>query len=123
MKKNFYNIIKGKFLVSDDAFKNWRFIIFLSALALMMIASSHQADKKVHQIARLSNQVKELKSEYVDVRMRLMQTKMESKIIAAMARRGLQPSVTPPQKIKITTKNKNYVNTYQMLYLQQSCRK
>jgi hypothetical protein len=104
MKKNFYNIVKGKFLVSDDAFKNWRFIIFMSVLALIMIASSHNADKKVHRIAQLNNQVKELKSEYVDVRMRLMQTKMESKIIAAMANRGLEPSVTPPQKIRITTK-------------------
>ena len=101
MKKKFYNLIKGTFLVSDDAFKNWRFIIFLSCLALIMIASSHQADKKVHEIARLSNEVKELKSEYVDVRMRLMQSKMESRIIQAMAHRGLQPSETPPQKIII----------------------
>ena len=60
MKKNFYNILKGKFLVSDDAFRNWRFIIFLSALALIMIASSHRADKKVHRIAQLNNEVKEL---------------------------------------------------------------
>lgn len=101
MKDNFYNIIKGKFLVSDDALKNWRFIIFLSVLALMMISSSHSADRKVHYISKLNNEVKELKSEYVDVRMRLMQTKMESKIITAMEKRGLLPSVTPPQKIKI----------------------
>lgn len=90
--------------MSDDALKNWRFIIFLSVLALVMIASSHTADKKVHQIAKLSNDVKELKSEYVDVRMRLMQSKMESKIIKSMEQRGLQPSETPPQKIMITTK-------------------
>ena len=104
MKDSFYNILKGKFLVSDSAFKNWRFIIFLSLLALIMIASSHSADKKVHRIAQLNNKVKELKSEYVDVRMILMQTKLESKIISEMAGRGLQPSVTPPQKILITTK-------------------
>lgn len=104
MKKNFQNIIKGTFLVSDDAFNNWRFIIFLSLLALVMIASSHTADRKVHQIAQLNNQVKELKSEYLDVRKQLMQTKMESKITAAMLGRGLQPSTTPPQKIKIISK-------------------
>lgn len=101
MKRNFYNIVKGKFLVSDDAFKNWRFIIFLSVLALVMIASSHQADKKVHQIARLNNEVKELKSEYVDVRMQLMQSKMETKIIKAMESRNLFPSEIPPKKIII----------------------
>jgi len=99
MKKNFYNIIKGRFLVSDDALKNWRFIIFLSVLALVMIGSSHSADGKVHEIAALSNQVKELKSEYVDMRMRLMQVKMESRIISNMEQKGLLPSETPPQKI------------------------
>jgi len=101
MKSSFYNILKGKFLVSDGAFKNWRFIIFLSLLALIMIASSHNADKKVHKIAQLNNDVKELKSEYLDVRMILMQSKLETKIIAAMEKRGLRPSVTPPQKIRI----------------------
>jgi hypothetical protein len=104
MRQNILNIIKGKFLVNDDAMKNWRFIIFLSFLALIMIASSHSADKKVHRIAQLSNEVKELKSEYVDVRMKLMQSRMESKIIKAMAMRGLAPSETPPQKIKIVNK-------------------
>lgn len=90
--------------MSDDALKNWRFIIFLSLLALVMIGSSHTADKKVHKIAQLSNEVKELKSEYLDVRKQSMQAKRESKITEAMARRGLELSVTPPQKIKITNK-------------------
>ena len=105
MKNNFHNILKGKFLVSDGAFKNWRFIIFLSVLALVMIASSHSADKKVHRIAQLNDDVKELKSEYLDVRMILMRSKMESEIIASMSKRGLQPSMLPPQKILITTKD------------------
>jgi hypothetical protein len=90
--------------VNDDALKNWRFIIFLSALALVMIASSHTADRKVHRIAQLNNDVKELKSEYADVRIKLMEIKMESRITKAMVGRGLQPSETPPKKIKIVTK-------------------
>ena len=68
-----------------------------------MIASSHSADKKVHEIAALDNRVKELKSEYVDVRMKLMRAKMESRITREMAPRGLKPSQTPPVKIQITT--------------------
>ncbi len=104
MKQNLYNIIKGRFLVSDDAFKNWRLVVFLSILALVMIGSSHTADKKVHRIAQLSNQTKELKSEYLDVRKQLTQTKMESKITLVMAKTGLQTSETPPKKIIITKK-------------------
>ncbi len=102
MNANFYDLIKGKFLVSDDSLKNWRFIIFLSVLALIMIGSSHSADKKVHKISKMMAEVKELKSEYVDVRMILMQSKMESKIIDQMTNRGIVPSTTPPQTIRIT---------------------
>ena len=104
MKKSFYNIVKGRFLVSDDTFKNWRFVVFLSILALVMIGSSHTADKKVHRIARLSNEAKELKSEYLDGRKQLTQAKMESKLTAVMSKTGLQTSTIPPQKIIITKK-------------------
>lgn len=103
MRASFYNLIKGKFLVNDDSLKNWRLILFVSFLALFMIGSSHSADKKVHKIARLNTEVKELKSEYVDIRMQLMQSRMESKILAIMESHGLQTSTTPPKKIKIIT--------------------
>ena len=104
MKENIYNIIRGKFLVSDDTFKNWRFMAFFNLLFLIMIASSHTADKKVHRIAKLSNEAKELKSEYLDVRKQLTHAKMESKLTAVMSKTGLQTSTIPPQKISIIKK-------------------
>ena len=101
MKKNIYSILKGTFLVSDDSFKNWRMIIFISFLAIVMIGSSHSADKKVHEIARLNNEVKELRSAFVDGRKKLMGLKMESSVILKMSEKGLSPSVIPPKKIKV----------------------
>ncbi|MCB4808077.1 S-adenosyl-methyltransferase [Tamlana sp. 62-3] len=101
MKKSIYNILKGTFLVSDDAFKNWRFILFVSFLAIVMIASSHSADKKVYEIAKMKEQVKELRSEFVDGRSRLMKIKMESSVVEIMNKKGLEVSVIPPKKIKV----------------------
>lgn len=101
MKKGIYGILKGKFLISDDSFKNWRVIIFISALAIIMIASSHSADKKVHEIAKLNNEVKELRSAFVDGRSRLMRLKMESSIVTKMAEKGIVPSLIPPKKIRV----------------------
>ena len=101
MKKSLYSILKGKFLISDDSFKNWRVIIFISALAIVMIASAHSADKKVYEIARLKNEVKELRSAFVDGRSKLMKLKMESSIVNEMVEKGIVPSVIPPKKIKI----------------------
>lgn len=101
VKKSIYSILKGTFLVSDDSFKNWRMIIFISVLAIGMIASSHSADKKVHEIARLNNEVKELRSAFVDGRKKLMGLKMESSVVLKMTEKGLSPSVIPPKKIKV----------------------
>jgi hypothetical protein len=105
MKKNIYNILKGTFLVSDDSFRNWRFILFISGLAIIMIASSHSADKKVYEIARLKNEVKEMRSAFVDARSKLMRLKMESQVITGMRYKGLAPSVIPPKKIKVKRQN------------------
>ncbi|MGJ5642496.1 FtsL-like putative cell division protein [Formosa sp. S-31] len=104
MKKRFYSILKGTFLVSDNSYKNWRALIFGFFLAFVMIASSHRADKKVHEIARLNNEVKELRSAFVDGRSRLMRLKMESSVVNKMAVKGLEPSEIPPRKIKVKSK-------------------
>ena len=101
MKKEMYNILKANFLINGDAVKNWRFIVFCTFLAIIMIACSHSAERKVHNIAKLDNEVRELRSEFVDVRSALMKLKMESTITSRMAARGVKPSETPPYKIKI----------------------
>ena len=66
-----------------------------------MIANSHQFDQKIIQIAKMTNQVKELRSEFVDRRSELMKLRMESTVSEKMLGRGLFPSQVPPQKIKV----------------------
>ena len=105
MKKSINSVLRGKFLISDDSFKNWRMILFLSFLSVIMIASSHSADRKVHEIARLNEKVKELRSAFVEGRSKLMKLKMESSIIRKLADKGLSPSEIPPKKIKVNSQN------------------
>lgn len=101
MRKGLLDILKGKFLVSDEAPKNWLFILFASFLAAVMIGSSHSADKKVHQIAALNEEVKELRSEFVDVRSDVQKLRLESKIEEIVEQKDLYPSEEPPKKIKV----------------------
>jgi len=101
MKEGFYNVLKGKFLISDDAMKNWRFILFCTLLAIIMIACSHSAERKVHLIAKMNNEVRELRSESIEAQKNLMQLKMKSAIEKRMQGTGIGPSSTPPQKIRI----------------------
>lgn len=95
--------MKGTFLVNDGAYKKWRLIIFFSVLALIMIASSHSADSKVHNIARLHEEVKAFRSQYVETRAKVMGLKMESVVRDRLHEKGIMPSETPPVKIVITS--------------------
>ncbi len=101
MSKGLIDIIKGKFLIQDGAIRNWSFILFCAALALIMIASSHSADKKVYQIAELKSQMKALRSEYVDTKKDVMQLKMESNVAKIMTKRGIRLSKEPPYELII----------------------
>jgi cell division protein FtsL len=101
MKGGIYNLLKARFLVNEDATKNWRFILFIVVLAIIMIANTHQFEQKVFRIADLNEEVKELRSEFVDRRSELMKLKMESTISEKMKKRGIGPSQVPPQKIKV----------------------
>lgn len=105
VKQTLYNILKGKFLVDEDAKKNWGFIIFLTFLALLMITSSHQIDTKVQKIAALNKEKRQLYSQFVATRSDLMKLKMESSISKRLANNGLYVSQTPPQKIKVRITN------------------
>lgn len=104
MSKGFIDIVKGKFLIQDGAIRNWSFILFCAALALVMIASSHSADRKVYEIAELKTQMKALRSEYVDTKKDVMQLKMESNVAKIMTERGIELSKEPPYEIIVKSK-------------------
>jgi hypothetical protein len=101
MKNGLYSILKAKFLIDDDAIKNWRFIVFLIILAIIMIANTQRFEQKVFKISELTNEVKELRSEFVDRRSELMKLRMESTVSEKMLKKEIFPSTVPPTKIKV----------------------
>jgi len=103
-KSIIYNLLKGSFLTEPDSLKNWFFLIFLAALALIMIGSAHSVDKKVQVISKLTKKNRELRSAFVANRSELMNLKMESSITKTLAISGIKPAKTPPYKIKVLVK-------------------
>jgi hypothetical protein len=106
VKRSVYDLLRGSFLTDASAFKNWRIIIFVVSLLLFMITSAHNADGKVIKIAELNKKKRELRAEYVDTGTILMRMKMESNIRQKVKSKGILPSKTSPQKIRII-QNKN----------------
>ena len=105
IKKSVYGFLRGSFLTDEAAFKNWRIIIYVVGLLLIMISSAHKSDQKVIKIAELNKLKRELRAEYIDIGTILMRMKMESSVRGKAISRGLKPSETPPKKIKVTYKD------------------
>jgi hypothetical protein len=93
------SILNIEFLIRNDAFKNWRMILILSALALIMIASGHSADQKIFKIAALNTEIKALKSDFIESKKQLLVLRKETNITRILSEKGVGPAKTPPIKI------------------------
>jgi hypothetical protein len=105
MKSKIFNIIRGSFLVDEKSTSNWSYIFLFLILSLIMISSSHSVDRKVYKIAALDEEIKSLRSEFVDTRTRLMSYKMESSVKNRLSDKGIKSSKKPPVKIIINVNN------------------
>ena len=84
--------------------QNMPFILFLSCLALVYIANSHFAEKKIRNINKLGREIKELRWEYLNVKSELMFRGKMSEVSKAVEPLGLKTLNNPPQKIEIKKK-------------------
>jgi hypothetical protein len=84
--------------------RNMPFILFLAGLALIYIANSHLAEKKIRRINQLGREIKELKWEYLNVKSELMFRSKMSEVSKAVAPTGLKELNSPPQKIELEKK-------------------
>ena len=100
--KSLRSILNIDFLVKEDALKNWRMILFLSALAVIMISSGHSADNKIFKIAALNTEIKALKSDFIEAKKQLLVLKKESTVTRLLADKGLRPATQHPIKITVT---------------------
>ena len=77
-------------------------------MILVLIQSplcSHNAEQKVHQIARLNKEVKDLRSESIEAKKSVMKLKMKSAVEEKVSPFGVVTSSVPPEKLKISVTN------------------
>ena len=104
--KGVYDLLRGSFLTDESSFKNWRVIMFVVLLLLVMIFSAHSVQAKAVKFAKLKREKKELRAEYIDTSTILMRMRLESSVRREVKRMGLTPAETPPQKIRVTRNNR-----------------
>ncbi len=100
-ENSIYSLLKAKFLIEENSLRTWKFLLYLFALGMFMVYWNHKYDEKNYKITKLNNQVKELRSRFIDTRSELNKLRMESSIAKKMESKMIYPSNVPPKKIVI----------------------
>lgn len=99
------NVVSGNFLSRETTLKHLPFIFFLSFLAICYIANGYYADDQVRKVNRLTNDIKELRTQYIVVKDSLVVKSKQTEVAKALAAQqtGIKESVVPPKKIIVKT--------------------
>ncbi|MCB9202294.1 MAG: S-adenosyl-methyltransferase [Flavobacteriales bacterium] len=95
------SLLKGKFLVDEDAPQNWKFLFFIFFLGFLMVLSSHSLNNKVSEITKLKEQTDELKTQYAHTHSKLMKLRMESELAEKTRNDSLKSLEKNPSKIVV----------------------
>ena len=98
------NVVSGSFLSKETTIKNLPFIFFLSFLAICYIANGYYADDQVRKMNYLTNEIKELRTQYIVVKDSLVIKSKQTEVAKALEKQqtGIKESVVPPKKIVLT---------------------
>jgi hypothetical protein len=103
--KSVASVVSGNFLSKEATLKNLPFIFFLSFLAICYIANGYYADDQVRKVNKLTNDIKELRTQYIVVKDSLVVKSKQTEVAKALAlqQSGIKESVVPPKKIIVKT--------------------
>ena len=101
LAKGLSSVFSGTFLTNESTLKHLPFILFLALIAIFYIANGYYADDKIREVNKVSNQLKELRSEYISTKSELMFASKQSEVAKAAEQLGLTEPVVPPIKIEV----------------------
>ncbi len=96
LAKGLSSVFSGTFLTNQKTLRNMPFLMFLAWIALMYIANGYYADDKIREVNKLTNHLKELRTEYIFTKSELMFASKQSEVAKSAEKLGLKEPVTPP---------------------------
>jgi hypothetical protein len=104
--KSISTVVTGNFLTREEIVQQLPFILFLMGLALVYIANTYYAERTLRDINTVTNQIKELRSEYITSKSDLMFISKQSEVAKACEPLGVKESLVPPVKLEVADTTK-----------------
>jgi hypothetical protein len=98
-KKILPSLLKGNFLSFDKLPELFPFLMYITVIAIFLIANTYYAEKKVREIEKLRHQVTELRTMYITNKSELMYLSNQSDVARRLAYQGFVESTVPPRVV------------------------
>ena len=95
------NFFSGDFLSKENVVSSLPYIFFLTFLGILYIANGYQAEKIIRRLNKVSDNLKELRSEYITIKSDLNFQSKQSQIAQTTEKMGIKESTIPPTKIVV----------------------
>jgi len=106
-KRSILDILNGNFLAREYSIRQAPYVLFLALMTLLYISNNYYAESKIREISKINSELKELRSDYITTKSRLMFMTKQSEI-AVMAEEmgiGIKPATIAPKKIIVESTN------------------
>lgn len=97
------SVMSGSFLSRDAAVNALPFLFFLTLIALLYISNGYYAEEQIRRMNKLTNELKELRSEYIISKSELASVSKQTEVALRALPLGVKESVEPPSKIVVST--------------------
>ena len=101
VSRSLASIFSGNILSKDNAVSLLPFIFFFTFIIILYIANGYYAEKVVRDLHKTSNDVKELRSEYITIKSDLNYKSKQSQVAQATEVIEIFESTIPPTKIVV----------------------
>jgi hypothetical protein len=98
-RKAVQEFLGGDYLNRDRVVRNIPFLFYIAFLAMLYIGNTYYTEKKLKDIERTKNEIKELRFHYIAAKSELMFLGRQSEISKRARTLGLKENITPPYKI------------------------
>jgi hypothetical protein len=102
----FSSIMDGRAFKGENAAKQITFFCFLALVAVVYIGNGYYAQKTLRESNNLSNDIKNMQGEYVNLQSKLAEKTRLSMIAKQAAGVGLREASIPPAKLIVNTQTK-----------------
>ncbi len=93
------SVMDGTILTREKVVKTLPFLLYIAFLAILYIANTYYAEKKVIEIEKVKRELKELRSESISIESRLMYYSRQTEVMKRIIPYGIKESLIPPKKI------------------------